>query len=383
MTNLEDMLKAVELNDPGHALSADDVEQLTADATAMDACRTLFCARVVTDKTGDALADSEWERLKNRHQASRRATRRRRIVRITTWLAAACVVAAAGFFLINKASNADIEGKGIALVSTDKIKNVTLQNDNGSSLSLGSAVSKSKLDAFQAVIDANGQLVYRQKATADDEDVQMQAISTPKGKDFNFILSDGTHVWLNGGSHIEYPSRFDGGERAVRLTGEAYFSVAKDAAHPFIIRSGRMETRVLGTQLNVCDYDGRPSAVTLVTGSAEVSSNKNMQSYVRLRPGQNAELERDGNIKVRNVDTSLYTAWKDGFFSFDDITLGETIRRIADWYGVNVVFDRPELTRLRLRYYNERNVPLADNISTLNSFGTFRVELKGRTLHVR
>lgn len=379
------MQRIIDICEPGHNLSAAEAGELQGDEQAMEACRTMFYARVLTDKSGEAFAESEWRRLSQRYRsgnARQKALRRARLIRIVLGAAAACVAAVAVFLLTQKNDASTGSGTGeIALVSSDKIKNVTLQSDEGSSLSLNGKVSSTKLNAFDVKMDASGQLVYTQNAAAAGEDVQMHAISTPRGKDFSFILADGTRVWLNGSSHLEYPSRFDGGERVVRLQGEAYFAVAKDAAHPFVVKSGRMETRVLGTQLNVSDYNGRTSEVTLVTGVAEVSSNSS-NTYTRLRPGQNATVKQDGRITVRAVDTELYTAWKDGYFSFDNITLGDAMRRIADWYGLEVAIDKPSVTHLRLRYYNERNVPVEENIRALNAFGTFRVVLKGRVLHV-
>lgn len=379
------MQRIIDICEPGHSLSAAEADELQGDEQTLDACRTMFYARVLTDKSGEAFADDEWQRVSRRHMrgnARQKAAGRARFVRISLGAAAACVAAVAVFLLTQKHDASAVSGTGeIALVSSDKIKNVTLQSDEGSSLSLGGKVSSTKLNAFDVKMDASGQLVYTQNAAAAGEDVQMHAISTPRGKDFSFILADGTRVWLNSSSHLEYPSRFDGGERVVRLQGEAYFAVAKDAAHPFVVKSGRMETRVLGTQLNINDYNGRISEVTLVTGVAEVSSNSS-NTCTRLRPGQNATVKQDGRITVRAVDTELYTAWKDGYFSFDNITLGDVMRHIADWYGLEVAIDKPAVTHLRLRYYNERNVPVENNIRALNAFGTFRVVLKGHVLHV-
>lgn len=382
INNLEKLQRAIELCEQGHSLSVDEIDELNGDEQTMDAYRTLFCARVAVDESAQATAEADWQRIRQRHMSNQQNRKKARIVRITLLAAAACALVLAVVTLTARLQKS-VPGAGdIAQVNVDKITNVTLQNEDGGKLALTNNVSNAMLNEFDAKMNAQGQLVYQQKTDGSDAAVELHAISTPRGKDFNFVLSDGTHVWLNSGSRIEYPTRFEGGERVVSLQGEAYFAVAKDPEHPFIIKTSRIETRVLGTQLNVNDYYANEPAVTLVTGVAEVSLS-NANSYTRLHPGQNATLKQKGGITVRNVNTELYTAWKDGFFSFDEMSLGETMRNIADWYGVDVVFDNPSLTRLRLRYFNERTVPLSENIKVLNSFGTFNVVLQGKTLHIR
>lgn len=382
LKELEAAQRAVDLSEQGHSLSAEEVDELQGDELKMRAYRTLFYARAQGGESADGGDAAEWQRIRQNHYAKEKARKKARTVRLALWSAAACVLALAVVTLTLRLQKSEPGEGTFSLVSPDNIKEVILQSEDGDSLSLSKAVSKSALIQLDAKMDASGKLVYSQNATDDEDEVQLHAISTPRGKDFNFVLADGTRVWLNGGSRIEYPSRFEGEERVVSLYGEAYFAVAKDPTHPFIIKTSRTDTRVLGTQLDVCDYTNRQSEVTLVTGVAEVAST-GRNAYTRLRPGQNAALKPDGGITVRNVDTELYTAWKDGYFSFDSMTLGEVMRHIADWYGVDVVFDRPALTQLRLRYYNERTTPLADNIRVLNSFGSFTVALKGNTLHIK
>ena len=100
---------------------------------------------------------------------------------------------------------------------------------------------------------------------------ERHSLTVPRGQTFKLILSDGTEVYLNADSRLVYPSRFTGKERSVFLDGEAYFRVAKDAGHPFIVRTQTLQTRVLGTEFNVSGYEGSDTEVTLVEGSVEVS----------------------------------------------------------------------------------------------------------------
>lgn len=98
----------------------------------------------------------------------------------------------------------------------------------------------------------------------------MQKLSTPRGMDFKVILSDGSEVWLNAESSLEFPSAFTSKERRVNLKGEAYFKVARNEQNPFIVTTDKMQVRVLGTEFNFRSYVSELSHVSLVSGSVEV-----------------------------------------------------------------------------------------------------------------
>ena len=121
---------------------------------------------------------------------------------------------------------------------------------------------------------------------------ERHSLTVPRGQTFKLILSDGTEVYLNADSRLVYPSRFTGKERSVFLDGEAYFRVAKDAGHPFIVRTQTLQTRVLGTEFNVRTYTADDCHVTLVKGGVRVSDAAR-RHVAELRPGQDARLEPD------------------------------------------------------------------------------------------
>lgn len=197
-------------------------------------------------------------------------------------------------------------------------------------------------------------------------------ISTPHGGTYRVTLSDGTIVWLNAASTLTYPSRFSGNERRVELTGEAYFSVARDANNPFVVYSRDQRVQVVGTEFNVHAYaDEASTATTLVTGRVNVGAStdpvSNPDGVYRLSPGQQSIVEQ-GTFRIQKVDIDQHTAWRDGRFNFDGKTLPEVMRELGRWYGVKVAY---EGTLPELEFYGgaRRNDNLALVLALLETNG--------------
>lgn len=162
---------------------------------------------------------------------------------------------------------------------------------------------------------------------------QQNTISTPRGSEFELMLPDGTHVWLNAGTSLTYPTRFGKDQRKVQLLGEAYFDVAKGKNQPFVVEAKGTQIKVLGTQFNVSAYQEEVSIkTTLVTGSLLVKSEK-------LNPGQQAiTFPRSESIKIHTVDIAEATAWRRGYFFFADEELTTVMNTLARWYNIEVTY---------------------------------------------
>jgi ferric-dicitrate binding protein FerR (iron transport regulator) len=162
-------------------------------------------------------------------------------------------------------------------------------------------------------------------------------ISTPRGGQYQLILADGTKVWLNAASSLKFPTAFAGKERKVELLGEAYFEVAKNVSMPFKVEVDGMEVEVLGTHFNINSYDDEAATrTTLLEGSIQI--NKNNRSSL-LRPGQQAKLNRDGEIKIINhADVEEAIAWKEPKVQNDRADIHNVKRQISRWYDVEVQF---------------------------------------------
>jgi len=196
---------------------------------------------------------------------------------------------------------------------------------------------------------ADGMLLYDATkstghVTAAATENHINTLSTPSGGQYMLILPDKTKVWLNAESSISYPSVFAGEERNVSLIGEAYFEVSKDKQHPFKVKAGAAEVKVLGTHFNIMSYaqEGQ-TQVSLAEGSVRVDLGNDSKV---LSPGQQASIKAGStHITLRNVDIDEVTNWKNGLFQFDNTPLEQVMRQIERWYSVDVVYEgvKPDL----------------------------------------
>ncbi len=209
---------------------------------------------------------------------------------------------------------------------------------NGRTIDLSAAKNGKLANQGSMVIskNANGQIVY-----ADSEDNSpsqnngFNIAATPRGGQYQLVLADGTKVWLNAASSIKYPVVFNGNERRVELTGEAYFEVAHNKEKPFWVISNGQQVEVLGTHFNINAYgDENAVKTTLLEGSVKVSSAGKDKI---LKPGEQAQLE-GGNIRVAEVDVDEVVAWKNGFITFNNADIKSIMRQLGRWYNVDVSF---------------------------------------------
>lgn len=169
---------------------------------------------------------------------------------------------------------------------------------------------------------------------------KMNVLSVPAGGEYEIVLHDGTHVWMNAASSLSYPEHFGSNERIVSLQGEAYFEVAHDAARPFKVITKRQVVQVLGTHFNVKAYDDDAQTVTtLVQGAVRVSS---AGKQGLIRPGQQASSDEKNDLEIANVSLKSALAWKNGMIEFQDSSLPQLMRQIARWYDIKVEYEGPQ-----------------------------------------
>ena len=173
-------------------------------------------------------------------------------------------------------------------------------------------------------------------------------LQIPRGGEYFLTLADGTEVWLNAETEIRYPVQFTGDKRVVYLDGEAYFTVAPDKNKPFTVVSTHASVSVLGTQFNFRAYpDEQDVQTTLVSGSVIMQSEKYKQQ-IKLVPGEQGVLEKNSaKLMKQEVNTYLYTAWKDGRFAFRDARLEDLFNILARWYDLSVFYQSPEAKDIR------------------------------------
>ncbi|TCD05855.1 DUF4974 domain-containing protein [Pedobacter frigidisoli] len=169
-------------------------------------------------------------------------------------------------------------------------------------------------------------------------DVLEQTISTPRGGEYQIVLSDGTKVWLNAATVLQYPTSFrEQAKRSVRLvSGEAYFEVAKDKKHPFIVNTSGQTLTVLGTHFNIKAYQSEVKT-TLLEGAVKINSASQSDS-IRLKPGEQS-LAVGNKFQKRNADIDLEMAWKNGRMKFRNATLQSMLPEVERWYNIQIEYE--------------------------------------------
>ena len=205
--------------------------------------------------------------------------------------------------------------------------------------------SGSDVFGVKVIQDSTGGLRFEDREGAEEEIGKSSVIVPEKGEYF-VILSDGTKVWINSDSELEFPNRFGEDIREVKLKGEAYFEVTSDSRKPFYVLAGETKVHVLGTAFNVSAYrEDRQTEVALLRG--KVSFDVKDKVYV-LVPGEIATLNREsGETIVRKGDVAAIVDWKAGRFNFEDMSLEELTVKLSRWYGVTFVFSDEAVKKLR------------------------------------
>ncbi|HBL71485.1 MAG TPA: hypothetical protein DD409_00545 [Bacteroidales bacterium] len=167
---------------------------------------------------------------------------------------------------------------------------------------------------------------------------QWHRLDVPFAQHYSLRLPDGTLATLHAGSTLEFPSHFQGEFREVRLIGEAYFEVASNKAQPFVVTLKGLRVTALGTAFNIQAYaDDDLLQTTLIHGKVALEDSTGKINY--LQPGQQANYSRhSGDLSVKTVDPTLYTAWKDDYFYFQGTSLETIMQQVGRWYGLDILY---------------------------------------------
>ncbi|WP_316778605.1 FecR family protein [Pedobacter antarcticus] len=328
---------------------------------------------------------------------------------ITLWtkLAAAVIILITGaglFFFIQKEDSKKKENTFANDVAPGN-NTATLTLADGRRIRLTDSVSGELANTPGVVISklANGQISYNAKEYQNSFGNQLNTLSTGKGETFQVLLPDGSKVWLNAASVLRYPVSFKRIKyRSVELlSGEAYFEVAKDKAHPFIVNSRHQRIEVLGTHFNINGYaDDAKVKTTLLEGIVRVSSQApylettgeksfprnfkpgsgNQQArLVVLKPGQQSQVSLSGISVVKDVDIGDIMAWKEGYFNFNE-NMESIMSKISRWYDVEVIYlVRPD-PALKLRGKISRTKNLSEILNMLEYTSGMHFKIEGRRI---
>ena len=318
-------------------------------------------------------------KLKNRKQVKRRG--------ILSWIAAASVVVIAGVSAwILLSQEPDVHNLPVAEKFEPGKAVVTLEMASGLKYRLDTLSSVVRNNRVNVAFDNNDRVlkIKEQDSLADGatKEIGYNTINVPYGGTYTVELCDGTKVYLNSGTTLEFPSRFDGKVRSVILKGEAYFDVARNVSKPFVVEVDEMKVKVLGTSFNVKSYVDEPGVyTTLVEGSVAIL--RDGQPEKKIKPGEQAYYNKGvGTLSIAEVDVNEFTSWKDGLFYFKDIALEEILRIVSRWYDLEVFYMNQGAKSViysgKLPMYSS----VEDVLRKFEISGDVRFELKGRTLTV-
>ena len=218
--------------------------------------------------------------------------------------------------------------------------------------------------------DNNNTLSYKSDSKSKNSNL-FNTVEVPRGGEYSLVLSDGSKIWLNAESSIRFPVTFNNVERAVYLTGEAFFDVTSDPERPFIVHSYDAKVKVLGTRFNINGYPEKNYiSATLVDGELEVYNKTHKEI---IYPGMQALLfKADSIIQVEEVNTNLYTSWVNGILEYENRDLEFIMIQLSRWYQVDFKFKDDNIKNARFSGAIKRNnsveyaLDLIERISDVN-----------------
>ena len=369
--------EALDIMNAGTEVSSEQLRMIDQDADLRKACEDIFVAQNVLAREQMPAADVD-EQLWLFHQRRRRA--RLRYIGAAI-LSAAAVLVAAVFLLKPKAA----KEQGLFFEAVSEQQQPTITTDDGTTVPIRMVAQAGHPDR-RVVVDT------------DQMEVEQLRLNVPVGQSLQVDLPDGSKVFMHPGSRIVYPNHFIGDKREVKFSGQAYFVVARDVAHPFVVTTAKSQTTVLGTEFDITAYEGRPEYITLISGKVscrllngeQATDQENRRvgelwpqiHEVILTPGQQLSIV-NSQLTVRTLtDTDQFTSWRDGYFYFDNIPLRDILREIGQYYNVSIVSLRPWLPDYRMRFIVPREKGIDYVVKTLNRMEKVNAKLHHNRLYI-
>ena len=230
----------------------------------------------------------------------------------------------------------------------------------------------------QAVLTIDGQpvKVENEKTIQKIEKgkTQEHILTTHHDSEFWLTLDDGTRVHLNYGTTLIYPRKFNGDTREVELEGEAYFFVAKDANHPFVVHTPEGDVKVYGTEFNINTQDDEGTTrIVLVNGSISVTPKGGREQMIR--PNEMAVIS-SGECMFSTVDVAPYVSWNTGMFIFADCPLEKLMRVLSRWYNKRVEFNSDDIRQIEFTGTINKYGDISPALKAIHTVTGLRIEMK-------
>jgi len=368
------------------SLSKAEKEELLALVENSTSLLSDEIVKMITSEEEHALSVNEekWNQVLDKILTADKPSRspRRILMNSLKWAAAAVV-----FVVLSLTAYLSLQKKKEHVFTADvapgKNKAILTLAD-GRKISLSDAMKGDvvKEAGFSITKTDDGQLVYNIAESENVNDNRLNTISTPSGGEWQIKLPDGSTVWLNAASSIEYALNIGTAkQRVVKLDGEAYFEVAKDAVHPFIVETDKQAVEVLGTHFNINSYkDEKVTRTTLLEGSVRVSHKNTNESEV-LKPGEQSLVTISG-MDVKEVDVDEAIAWKKGYFMFNNEKQESILRKVARWYNVEIEYANPEAKDVMYYGTVSRFEKISKVLRKFEQTGEVRFDIKGNKVIV-
>jgi hypothetical protein len=326
--------------------------------------------------------DQAWHKIKNQ-------TSKKRIIpfrRILQYAAAILIPIGIAFTLYvlvsqNQSNYVQLSDAPIVKAGTKK---ATLFLANGKSINLKEDLTLKEKDG--TLIKLSPEIIIYLKNENENKNVVLNTLFVPRKGEMDLFLSDGTRVWINSETTLIYPTKFTGNKREVILkSGEAFFEVAENPKKPFYVKTNGASIKVLGTAFNVKAYENENSIeTTLVNGNVQLINENNIQtSSINLKPGYQAIIIRGKNkIVVNKVETRLFTSWKNGMFTFENLTLSEILTVFSRWYDLEVFYDDASLKNLHFTGNLKRHKNINPHLEVISLSTNVGFELTEKTILV-
>ncbi len=218
----------------------------------------------------------------------------------------------------------------------------------------------------------------------ESEPIAMQTITVPAGQRINIDLPDGTNVWLNARTTIQYPITFAKGNRTIHLDGEAFFDVKKDEKHPFIVQTKKYHVEVLGTKFNIESYsDSEVFETTLMQGKVSLFSPLNRNNEIILRPNQKAYLH-DGKLNIDSISDYTQYRWIEGLICFKNSEFNEVMKDFEKYYKIKIIVKNKKVRQYKYtgKFRQTDGVEYALRVLQKNISFNFRRDLNEPVIYI-
>lgn len=369
MDNILDILEA------GAQLTDEQLDLLLSDEESLTAAEDIVLVQhVLAPKPSQEEVSARLRAFKQKHkkvfeqkQNKKERETKRAIPLLWLSLTGAAAAVAGLIWMIQKPG---VSNDPSLLFEADNAVVATMTDDAGNALPLLSK-DEGDVDSVISVSDYVDQYAHLEHDTL--------RLSLSQGQSYRVDLPDGSKVYLHPGSQLLYPTAFGSHYRDVRLKGEGYFIVAKDAERPFRVLTERSITSVLGTEFNLSSRSESEEKLVLVHGRVSFANMRN-GAPVTVSPGQEVVLDDAGYLNLHPADTMQYTSWRDGFIYYDETTLDDILKQIGSTYNVSVHCYNRDLLRLRMHFVLRRDQNIEEAVRMLNSMKKVKASLRENKL---